>query len=250
MNTQRLGAAALAATLAAPVMGAINLELIPAPGSVNMCDTVRVGVWAHADGQDGNNTLSTLNVIFSWDPTKLEFLGIPADDQGLLASAFVPANDPWGVNEASPPADGDAFFAGFAPPANPLNASSPKLLAELEFKALAATAATEIQIIEAGGGKKLILETTVYDGVVPGLDVTGAFASGFVQIMGTGSGSCDEPNPCPADTNNDGMVDVQDMVHLFLNWGGNNAAADINDDGVVNVQDLLKLVSAWGACQG
>ena len=31
-------------------------------------------------------------------------------------------------------------------------------------------------------------------------------------------------------------------------WGTDDEAADINDDGVVNVTDLLSIIDAWGAC--
>jgi hypothetical protein len=246
MDVRRLSAAAVAAALAGPALGSINLELVPVPGSVTICDTVRVGVWAHHDGQDPYFTISALSVIFSWDPATLEFVGVPVDDQGMLASAFIPVNDPWGINEATPPADGEAFFAGFAPPGSPLSAITPVLLTELEFKAIGLAAASEVQVVEAAGSKKLILETIVYDSL--GNDATGASASGFVQVGSSAGGCGPEPETCRADLNDDGTVDVQDLVAMFLLWGSSDDNADITDDGTVNVQDLLALVLAWGSC--
>jgi hypothetical protein len=60
------------------------------------------------------------------------------------------------------------------------------------------------------------------------------------------------PNPCPADINADGLVDVQDLVELFLNWGCTNppgpCPGDVNQDDVVDVLDLVEMLLAWGAC--
>lgn len=56
-------------------------------------------------------------------------------------------------------------------------------------------------------------------------------------------------SPCPADLNNDGSVDVSDLLMLFAAWGSNPGhAADLNGDGSVDVSDLLLLLGAWGAC--
>lgn len=55
---------------------------------------------------------------------------------------------------------------------------------------------------------------------------------------------------CPADLNNDGFVDVSDLLILFGSWGSCvGCPADIAKNGVVDVSDLLMLLSAWGACQ-
>ena len=53
---------------------------------------------------------------------------------------------------------------------------------------------------------------------------------------------------CPADTNNDGTVDVQDMTAVILGWGTADKAADINGDGTVDVQDLTAVILGWGPC--
>jgi hypothetical protein len=61
-----------------------------------------------------------------------------------------------------------------------------------------------------------------------------------------------EPNPCPADVTNDGIVDVQDLVAVVLDWGCVNPPGpcngDTNGDGAVNVQDLVDAILAWGPC--
>jgi thermitase len=55
---------------------------------------------------------------------------------------------------------------------------------------------------------------------------------------------------CPADTNLDGTVDVDDLVAVILAWGGHDPAADTDNDGVVGVDDLVAVILAWGPCGG
>jgi hypothetical protein len=58
--------------------------------------------------------------------------------------------------------------------------------------------------------------------------------------------ACD--NPCQADVNLDGKVNVQDMIEVIVSWGLTGGPADVNDDGAVNVQDLVAVVVGWGPC--
>jgi hypothetical protein len=57
---------------------------------------------------------------------------------------------------------------------------------------------------------------------------------------------------CPEDLNNDGVVNVSDMLVLFDCWGtgfpSGCECADLNQDGEVNVSDVLALFDAWGPC--
>lgn len=54
----------------------------------------------------------------------------------------------------------------------------------------------------------------------------------------------------PGDLNDDGIVNVFDLLILLENWGvcanATDCPADLNDDGVVNVLDLLILLENWG----
>jgi len=55
---------------------------------------------------------------------------------------------------------------------------------------------------------------------------------------------------CPADLNNDGTVNVADLLDLIAAWGTcNDCAADFDGDGTVAVADLLTLIAAWGNCE-
>ena len=56
------------------------------------------------------------------------------------------------------------------------------------------------------------------------------------------------PPPCPGDLNDDGTINVADLLIIMESWGPGNGDGDINGDGNVNVADLLILMSAWGVC--
>ena len=54
---------------------------------------------------------------------------------------------------------------------------------------------------------------------------------------------------CPADIDENGIVDVADLLTVIDSWGVcNGCAADLNGDNAVNVTDLLTLIDAWGSC--
>jgi hypothetical protein len=54
---------------------------------------------------------------------------------------------------------------------------------------------------------------------------------------------------CHADSNDDGVVDVGDILQLIGAWGPcGNCDEDLDNNGVVDVADLLDLLSAWGPC--
>jgi hypothetical protein len=55
---------------------------------------------------------------------------------------------------------------------------------------------------------------------------------------------------CPADTNGDGAVDVDDLVAIILAWGTDDPATDLDGSGVVDVDDLVTVILAWGPCGG
>jgi hypothetical protein len=53
---------------------------------------------------------------------------------------------------------------------------------------------------------------------------------------------------CPADFNDDDLVNVMDLLALLDAWGESDVPEDLNGDGIVNVLDLLALLGAWGEC--
>jgi chitinase len=50
----------------------------------------------------------------------------------------------------------------------------------------------------------------------------------------------------PSDLDCDCDTDLEDLEILLAHWGEVGGEADINDDGIVNVRDLLELLANWG----
>ena len=61
------------------------------------------------------------------------------------------------------------------------------------------------------------------------------------------NGEVTEPPQLVGDVNDDGVVNIQDLVLVGANFGktGENQA-DVNGDGVVNIMDLVKVAGAFG----
>jgi len=53
---------------------------------------------------------------------------------------------------------------------------------------------------------------------------------------------------CP-DINDDGMINVNDLLTIIDQWGLTNSPADVTQDGAVDVSDLLLIISNWGTCK-
>jgi hypothetical protein len=53
---------------------------------------------------------------------------------------------------------------------------------------------------------------------------------------------------CAADLNDDGIVDVADLLILLAAWGEPGGEADIIQDGLVDHLDLFALLAGWGPC--
>ncbi|MHC5002885.1 MAG: thrombospondin type 3 repeat-containing protein [Planctomycetota bacterium] len=70
------------------------------------------------------------------------------------------------------------------------------------------------------------------------------------QADTNGNGLGDACN-CPADTDGNGFIDVDDLAAVILDWGtdGSDRHADVTGDGIVNVDDLLEVILAWGVCE-
>ncbi len=52
--------------------------------------------------------------------------------------------------------------------------------------------------------------------------------------------------PCPADLDQSGTVDLDDLLGLLAAWDG--PGADLDGDGTTSLADLLVLLAAWGPC--
>lgn len=106
---------------------------------------------------------------------------------------------------------------------------------------------------DADGTLYIIINTS---GNIHSVDLTTGLAGPLVGSFGVNCSALSLiPAPdCPADINNDGQVNVTDLLAVIGAWGACPAppascTADINTDGQVNVTDLLAVIGAWGSCR-
>jgi hypothetical protein len=62
-----------------------------------------------------------------------------------------------------------------------------------------------------------------------------------------------EGTTCCADINNNGCVNVDDLLHVVNNWGDSGVgdiAPECSGDGFILVDDLLAVINGWGNCSG
>jgi hypothetical protein len=76
----------------------------------------------------------------------------------------------------------------------------------------------------------------------------GLVQSGSYTIALQGAAFLPGGPSCPADVNDDLIVDVLDLVAVILDWGQSGVPADINADGTVDVLDLVQVILNWGPC--
>jgi hypothetical protein len=53
------------------------------------------------------------------------------------------------------------------------------------------------------------------------------------------------PNPCPVDINDDGLVNILDVVAFISLWNTGGPAGDFNSDGTVNILDVVAYITVW-----
>ena len=74
---------------------------------------------------------------------------------------------------------------------------------------------------------------------------TVAVAAGCVALaLAVNSAQAD----CPGDTDDNGTVDVKDLMTVLAAWETDDTAADVDGSGVVDVLDLMAVLSGWGPC--
>lgn len=216
-----------------PASAVVNLELRPAFQTVEVGQPVQVGLYAVSPT---SQSFASVDVVLLWTQALIDLTGnsnvgaVP-----LLVSSF-PAGDPYGLNLNLH--DGDAFYVAFAMLGNPVVATpSGTLLTTFQFTATATgSAMIEMPLTHPSGAR-----TRVLDGTVPNLNVTGTVTGAVIDVIA---------DTCPADLNNDNMVDVTDLFMLLAAWGTcpGGCPADLSGDEIINVTDLFMLLAAWGPC--
>jgi hypothetical protein len=227
---------------AAPAAANINLELRPTFQTVWYQTTdpeVEVGLYAVSD-DDTTQYSAAIQAIIQWDPDFLTLLGHHGAGAVPLAGSSFPMPDPFGLNEAVPPQDGDGMYVALAPLGAPLGATPEGVLIQtFVFEPLQYSPGTPVNIGASAGDPPG--ETIVFDGEVAGLDVTGTLSGCLIQII-----PC-----CPPDLDYNCVVDVVDFLILLAQWGTNpGGPPDLDGNGDVGVNDFLLLLAAWGPCPG
>lgn len=165
--------------LICPAEANINLEWRPVTQTQPVGATIRVGLYAVSDSTE-TQYLAAVDVIFSWSPSHLQLDRI--DDTGSpdwLFSGF--PDDPYNLNETSPPQDGDGLYSAFASFGDPVGATPEgTLLTTFVFLAVSDTPSTLLDILETGGNPPG--RTKVFDAFIPNQDVTGTLGSATMAI--------------------------------------------------------------------
>ena len=165
--------------------GAIDLSLRASSSQYNVGDQVAIGIWAAANSGEPEGLLS-LQVIFSWDITRLRLTGLSGvGGASFTASGFF--HDAYGINEIAVPNDGSAMFVGLGPLGSSIVATpSGTLLSTLLFTALAPTPGTPLGIVPSAGSP--VGTTVVYGDAGPNVNVTGTLTGTSVRIVWSPSG--------------------------------------------------------------
>jgi hypothetical protein len=173
---------------ASAASAAIDLELRQPSQIVIVGQTVQIGLYAVSDNLS-NQSLSTVDLVFSWDPSYLQLISLnqTGADANVL-SAFFPAGDMWGLNEAVPPQDGTGLQLTWAMFGSPVQATpAGTLLTTFQFQALTETplfSPTQMIINTSGGnGPGGPRETKVLSGEESNLPVTGQLGMAEVTIV-------------------------------------------------------------------
>ena len=80
------------------------------------------------------------------------------------------------------------------------------------------------------------------NGIGDGQDIAG----GESQDV-NGNGIPDECE-CPADLNDDQIVNVDDVLLVIAAFGQNSSTADVDGNGTVDILDILLVIEGWGTC--
>jgi len=91
---------------------------------------------------------------------------------------------------------------------------------------------------------KQILKDTAIDRGQSGPDNT--YGAGFVDAWDAVQAALALLD-CPADFNNDGVVDTQDVTAFLNAWTFGSIAGDFDENGVIDSRDVLAFLNAWTA---
>lgn len=205
----RHGAVAAIAAIAACTLGTptladsqINLSLVGPTGNVTTNQTIDVKLRATRQPISSlfGEGFVAIDMVLGWNPNDLQLLGVvQSGSVQLMSSQFPsPTSDYTGINEASPPADGDGLYSAFAPLGSPVVVPlSGVQVTTFRFKVKRHFELTQVQILPTLT-RLATMDTAVYDNVIPGLNVVGTLTSTVVTT------------PCALDADGDGACASND----------------------------------------
>ncbi|KAA0215306.1 MAG: hypothetical protein DYG94_04555 [Leptolyngbya sp. PLA3] len=167
----------------------VTLEFRPESEVVSVGQIARVGLFATWNGQGYGQTISAVELVFAWDQPRLHLLGLDhAGGAPFLTSGF-PSVNSGGLNETSPPGDGDGMYRALAMLGAPIDATEGVRLTTFVFHAWSPAAAASVCMLARAGNP--MVHTSVFDGAVPNADATGALIGTSIRIVpAPGAGWC------------------------------------------------------------
>ena len=84
----------------------------------------------------------------------------------------------------------------------------------------------------------------------PSITCANRFIQGSIDaiVAHRDSRQCLGPD-CPADIDESGDVDFDDLLRILAAWGNEGGPEDLDGSGHVSFNDLLLLLAAWGPCE-
>ena len=81
-----------------------------------------------------------------------------------------------------------------------------------------------------------------------GVAVSGALAYVADRESGLQVIDVSSCEPCPADLDGTGAVDIGDLLAILAAWGNKGGPEDLDESGFVDIGDLLIVLTEWGPC--
>jgi len=160
----------------AQVEANVDLEWRPTIEAAFAGNEIRLGLYAVSDSAS-DQSLSSVRVVFTWDSSRLELLGI--DNTGgasFLFSELPSGVGDCGLNESVPPQDGEGVYEAGTLGGSVVATPNGTLLTTFQFQIVGGDGASAnvAAVMQSVSGT---CSSTVIDGNNPGLDILGAVGS-------------------------------------------------------------------------
>lgn len=237
MNPRHAPLAAALALLAAPHAAAdIGLEFRSSANDPPIGQEFTVDLYAVSD-TPADQYLAAIEAIFTWPPS-VQLVGLNTSPDADLVYEGFPAAGSSGLNEANPPADGDALYIALGSLGTPVPATAAGTrITSLRFLVLASDPAASFQLLTTAGSPPT--DTVVFSGITPNLDVTGDLTG---ITLGVGTPPCS-----PADIALPyGVLNFFDVAEYIDRYNTADPAADLAAPfGSLNFFDIAAYIDAY-----